>query len=179
MGERARRAAIRAEYDPENPTYQSTPQTAGTVVSSFIDKKIAHGVSKTNKAYTMWCKAAGKRAASHTMAVWVNEKKDPVELVVYLDNNSLIVDYTTNAELYMDRLSYIGFPVSGLKFRLSNKVTKNKAAVTDSQESSKDELPPLTPQEKKQIEDECKNLPARIKKNASNAMEMSLRRQKL
>lgn len=177
MGERQRRNFIRQNYDPDNPSYQHAPQTAGEVVNSYIDKKISTGLSKTNKAYVMWCKAAGKRAASHTMAVWINEKKKPVELVVYLDNNSLIVDYTTNAELYIDRLNYIGFPVSGLKFRLSNKVSKKSHK--DAFKNSELELPELSYDEIQQIEEECKNLPLSIKKNAFKAMEMSLRRQKL
>lgn len=180
MGERAKRKLERQQYDPYDPKCQHNAVTAKEALTSFMNNKLASNLSLTHTAFLKWCEAAGKRAANHTMAVWVNEKKSPVELVVYIDNSSLIVDYTTNAELYIDRLAYIGFPVSGLKFRLSNKTkSPNTDVVQQNKKLSVNNLPELSEEEKTFIKSECEKLPSEYRENVSKAMELSFRYQKL
>lgn len=180
MQEKYKRYLEREEYDPLDPAKQHDAKTSSELVKAFLNKKISSGLSLTSKAYVKWCEVAGSRAASHTMAVWVNDKnphKDP-ELVVYLDTNTLIADYTTNAEIYIDRLLYADFPISKLTFRLSNKVRQTQQSL-DSQEEKEEELPELSSSELQEIEVLCSNLSPNLKASASRAMELSLRRQKL
>lgn len=179
MGSRKERAFERENYIEDEPSQQHQLQSAKNLMDTFINKEVSSGISKTNLAFIKWREVAGKRGAKHTKAVWLNEdtrQKYP-ELIVYLDNNSLIYDYTTNADLYIDRLNYLNFPVSNIRFRLSNKVEDE--TLEKETEYQEEELPELTQEEILEIEEKCKNLNPSIKSNAIKAMEFSLRRQKL
>ena len=74
-----------------------------------------------------WHAAVGARERDHTRAVYLAEPDDPKNrsgvrtLVVYVDSNSVLQDFRTNAELYQLKLAHYGLTVDRLDFRLSNK----------------------------------------------------------
>ena len=180
------RALERAEYDPLDPAKQHEPAQAGRLVSSYVDGRVLKGASEASRALVTWRRIAGKRAAKHTVAVWLNRPKAGgglPELVVYLDGNALMQDLTTNAELYVERLAYAGLEVARVRFRLSRKAGQQAPAAAGEPaarpEPAPDELPPLTALERARVAEACSRLPDEIRPSASKAMELSLRRQKL
>lgn len=183
----SKRARERAEYDPLDPAKQHEPEQAGALVASFLDGRSLAGVSDASRALMTWRRICGRRAASHTVAVWLNRPKKGSglpELVVYLDGNALMADLTTNAELFCDRMAWAGMPVARVRFRLSRKA--GSTGVRDSPAVSRQrtsparpaELPPLTPAEAAQVAQACAQLPDRLRESASEAMSLSLRRQR-
>lgn len=183
------RALERAEYDPLDPAKQHAPAQAGSLVSSYIDGRVLKGASDASRALVTWRRIAGKRAAKHTVAVWLNRPKrgDGLpELVVYLDGNALMQDLTTNAELFVERLAYAGLEVARVRFRLSRKAGQQAQAQSESPAAgtapaadlAADELPPLTALERARVAAAAANLPDELRPSASKAMELSLRRQK-
>lgn len=181
MKEQYKRYLERQLYDPNDPTKQHSALSTTELFSSLLDEKLSKGISLTSKAYIKWCEIAGSRAASHTMAVWVNEnnQKEYPDLIVYIDSSTLLADFTTNAELYKERLIYANFPVESIKFRLSNKVGKKKTIQPQTTQIKDIELPELTEQEKLYVQELCKNLNGSLQASASRAMELSLKVQKL
>lgn len=184
------RALERAEYDPLDPAKQHAPAQAGSLVSSYIDGRVLKGASEASRALVTWRRIAGKRAAKHTVAVWLNRPKrgdGPPELVVYLDGNALMQDLTTNAELFVERLAYAGLEVARVRFRLSRKAGQQTQAQPESPAAGTSpaadhaacELPPLTALERARVAAAAANLPDELRPSASKAMELSLRRQKL
>lgn len=116
------RRAEREQYDPEDPAKQHEPLAARELLQRFLSQDMAAGVSSVSRAMWAWRRAAGSRAARHTVAVWLGNPQGPrnlPELVVYLDGNALMADLTTNAELYVERLSCVGLEVSRVRFRFS------------------------------------------------------------
>lgn len=184
------RALERAEYDPLDPAKQHAPAQAGSLVSSYLDGRVLKGASDASRALVTWRRIAGKRAAKHTVAVWLNRPKrgdGPPELVVYLDGNALMQDLTTNAELFVERLAYAGLEVARVRFRLSRKAGQQTQAQPESPaagtapaaDHAACELPPLTALERARVAAAAANLPDGLRPSASKAMELSLRRQKL
>lgn len=184
------RALERAEYDPLDPAKQHAPAQAASLVSSYIDGRVLKGASDASRALVTWRRIAGKRAAKHTVAVWLNRPKrgDGLpELVVYLDGNALMQDLTTNAELFVERLAYAGLEVARVRFRLSRKAGQQAQAQPESPaagtapaaDHAACELPPLTALERARVAAAAANLPDELRPSASKAMELSLRRQKL
>lgn len=175
------RAAARSVYDPLDPAKQHPAATAADVVAAYVDKRVVRGASDVNKALHAWRKVCGKRAAKHTVAVWLNKPKSGVglpELVVYLDGNALMVDLTTNAELFVDRLSYEGLEVARVRFKLSRKAGE-RAIAQEEPSRAEEELPPLSTIEAARIADKVSGLDPRLRDTASKAMEYSIRRAKL
>lgn len=190
MATRGSRWLERREYDPLDPAKQHAPAQAGSLVSSYIDGRVLKGASDASRALVTWRRIAGKRAAKHTVAVWLNRPKrgDGLpELVVYLDGNALMQDLTTNAELFVERLAYAGLEVARVRFRLSRKAGQQAQAQSESPaagtapaaDHAADELPPLTALERARVAAAAANLPDELRPSASKAMELSLRRQKL
>lgn len=183
------RALERAEYDPLDPAKQHAPAQAGSLVSSYIDGRVLKGASDASRALVTWRRIAGKRAAKHTVAVWLNRPKKGdglPELLVYLDGNALMQDLTTNAELFVERLAYAGLGVARVRFRLSRKAGQQAqaqpeapaAGTAPAADHAVCELPPLTALECARVATAVANLPDELRPSASKAMELSLRRQK-
>ncbi len=184
MAQSRKRRLERMEYDPLDPAKQHEPQEVGALVSSFVDKNLMAGASAASLALTTWKRVAGRRAAKHTVAVWLSEPRGRAalpDLIVYLDGHALMVDLTTNAELYVDRLAHAGLEVGHVRFKLSKKAGQRREEPPEQREgrSVEAELPPLTPLERAHVEAATMHLSPKIRANASKAMEMSLRRAKL
>ena len=179
------RAMARRDYDPLDPAQQHAPKTACELIRTYLDNHVLAGAHDSSRVFALWCLVAGRRVGKHTMAVWAGHpkgaKEGPPELVVYLDGNALMADLTTNAELYVDRLAYAGFPVAQVRFRLSRKAGQATSSCVHTAPSSTDAapyLPPLSAQERDEVELACAQLPTRLRDSASEAMRLSLRRNK-
>lgn len=184
MAQSRERRRERLEYDPLDPAKQHEPKTVASAVSALVDGNLLAGASAASLALTTWKRVAGRRAAKHTVAVWLSEPKGRAnlpDLVVYLDGHALMVDLTTNAELYVDRLAHAGLEVGHVRFKLSKKAgqPREESPSKPSVHPAEPPLPPLTPMERAHVTAATNNLPPEIRENASKAMEMSLRRAKL
>lgn len=185
MGQSRKRWLERMEYDPLDPAKQHKPETAADLVSGYLDARLARGANKTLQALTIWRNIAGKRASKHTVAVWLSDPAGPrnlPDLVVYLDGNALMVDLSTNAELYVDRLAHAGLEVAHVRFKLSRKagqIAQQRMAAAEGPADEPPELPALTPYERTRIAADVERIPASMREDVSKAMEMSLRRAKV
>lgn len=114
------------------------------------------------------------------------------ELYVYLDGNALMADLSTNADLYRERLAYVGLPVSAVRFRLSRHAAEHRAALreesaagaratvspTASAAAPVRPLPELSLAEEARVREACASLPDGLRQKASEAMRSSLRWEK-
>lgn len=182
MASSRKRWLERREYDPLDPAKQHEVESAGSVVSSFLDKKMSKGTGEVGRALACWRKVCGKRVARHTVAVWLNRPQgaDLPELIVYLDGNTLMADLTTDAEMYQERLAFAGLEVERVKFRLSRKAGQPMEAKAKIAASEPVELPSLTAYEQARVEQSCSVIADdKMRAAASEAMKNSLRRSKL
>lgn len=183
MASSRKRWLERREYDPLDPAKQHEVTSAGSVVSSFLDKRMSKGTGEVGRALACWRKVCGKRVTRHTVAVWLNRPEGGglPELIVYLDGNTLMADLTTDAEMYQERLAFAGLEVERVKFRLSRKA--GQAAETRAGESAKPEpveLPGLSAYEQARVEQATSVITDdKMRAAASEAMKNSLRRSKL
>jgi hypothetical protein len=181
MASSRRRWQERREYDPLDPAKQHEVKSAASVVSSLLDSKIGAGTSEVGRALSVWRRVCGKRAAKHTVAVWLNKPEDGKslpELIVYLDGNTLMVDLTTDAEMYQERLAFEGLEVSKVSFKLSRKAGE-KRETSQEKKPEREVLPTLSAYEEARVDEAVATLDPRIKENASEAMKNSIRRAKL
>lgn len=172
----------RREYDPLDPAKQHKVETAASVVSAFVDKRVAKGTSEVGRALSCWRSVCGKRAAKHTVAVWLNQPKEGglPELIVYLDGNTLMADLTTDAEMYQERLAYAGLEVERVKFRLSRKAGQASERPKQRNQETVASLPDLSSYERAQVVQATSVIKdPKMREAASEAMENSLRRAKL
>ena len=78
------------------------------------------------------------------VAVWLSEPRGRAslpDLVVYLDGHALMVDLTTNAELYVDRLAHAGLEVGHVRFKLSKKAGQRREERGETSEPVRAALP--------------------------------------
>ena len=182
MASSRKRWIERREYDPFDPAKQHEVASAGSVVSSFVNKKISKGTGEVGRALACWRKVCGKRVAKHTVAVWLNRPKEGglPEFIVYLDGNTLMADLTTDAEMYQERLAFAGLEVERVKFRLSRKAGQATEEKIKPVASEPVELPGLSAYEQARVEQATSVLKDdKIRAAASEAMKNSLRRSKL
>ena len=100
-------------------------------------------------------------------------------LGVYVDSHVMATDFGVNKDIYLARLANIGFAVSGIEFIVSREGYRAGKAREVAKESAPEALPELSPQEAVEVESLTAQLPDTIRENASKAIAMSLRRQKL
>lgn len=118
-------------------------------------------------------------------------------LHVYLDSHVLIQDFSTDLPLYQAKMAQAGLPVKKIVFQLSKKAgqtshvntekplsstakTRSKTQPTNPQNEKKiplSELPQLTPEDAKKIQETIKHLPPELQKAAVSAMSSSMRRE--
>lgn len=190
MNVTSNRRREREEYDPLDPAKQHAPVAAGALVSSYLDERMLVGATDASRALVTWRRIAGRRAAKHTVAVWLNRPKSGdglPEMVVYLDGNALMADLTTNAELYVERLAYAGLPVARVRFRLSRKAGQTVesgvpgAIAASARKDSFGARPPrpeLTAAEHARVKASCAQLPESLRTSAEIALENSIRKEK-
>lgn len=134
-----------------------------TNLSSLIDGVIgngySNGLSETQKATKAWYQANGKKEETHTCGVWLMEANKAGELptlVVYIDTNVMMQDFTTNKDIYKMRLERMGLKVADIQFRLS-KWKKGEGPGSTKKSTEKEEKKPfeeLSPDEIREIDEE-------------------------
>ncbi|WP_051353706.1 hypothetical protein [Atopobium fossor] len=162
---------------------QNHISTAAEIVTGLFNSELSSGLSDNQKAYRAWFSANGKFEQAHTCGVFLKDmstqKCAPV-LYVYLDKSGILQDFTTNKEIYLIRLTHIGFEVSDIQFRLSKypkHSLKTDGVDIKTSVSDKPSLQPATIQQKNQAEQMTKNLSEPLKTKVYNAIISSMRRQ--
>jgi hypothetical protein len=160
-------------------------------LSSLLDGVVrtdmrAH-MSDAQRARAAWYGANGDVERKHTAGVFldtspVKKGRDPV-LCVYVDSHARLSDFSANKEIYLARLHGYGLQVSGIRFRLSDSRHMRKAESgtyqTLGHREEKVELPELSAEQRRRVEDMTHDLPDGLREKARRAMELSLRRELL
>lgn len=150
-----------------------------SLLSQQTDMLLQKGSSQ-KKAFTIWISCVSERERKHTKAVYVKENKNALPtLIVYIDTPVLLQDFLTNKNLYIDRLTYAGFAVKDVDFKVSRYATQQtKHARPLIEEQTKNPLPELSQEEKTYIHEQTAKLDKDIASSVSRAMEASFRKNK-
>lgn len=158
------------------------PERVGSLVGEVVNDRMAAKMSSNQRAAAAWYRANGDREHKHTTGVFLKRARvagaAPI-LGVYVDSHVMATDFGVNKDIYLARLANIGFAVSGIEFIVSRKGYRAGKAREMAKESAPEVLPELSPQEAVEVESLTAQLPDAIRENASKAIAMSLRRQKL
>lgn len=113
----------------------------GEALQSFIQNSFDKKLTLQQKANRAWFSANGKFEQKHTCGVFLKQlddlRKAPV-LYVYLDNNAIMQDFTTNKDIYLIRLHHAGFELSDIQFKLSKTKKKQSDGVGPKADGSVD-----------------------------------------
>lgn len=156
-------------------------------ISSVLDEMMGRGawarLSRNRRAAMAWFKANGDVERRHTSGVYLKRAAAgglPPVLVVYVDSHSRLTDFMANREIYLVRLAAVGFEVSGVEFRLSREPAREAQSSGKVEPSPATvELPPLTDAERRRADELTADLPEPLRQRARDAMELSMRREKL
>lgn len=153
--------------------------SAGSAINEYVHKHLSHGLSTTSRAAQAWWRSNGALEHRHTQGIYLKEykTKDPV-LYVYIDTSSLLVDFTTNKNIYLERLAYHGFHVSDIQFRRSRKGRRNQAVTPQTAKESAIPVKPLSQGENERIDAMCKNLPESLQERVSDTMKLMISRKR-
>ena len=159
------------------------PESAGSLLNDLLDHDLSRGVSAARTAARLWHRANGDFERRHTCGVFLKDLsargEDPI-LIVYIDSNAVMQDFTTNREIYRLRLANQGFSVSDVQFKLS-KYGHGSPSVGGGAATEKTvchELPGPTEEQVAIVRDACANLPESIRGKVCEAMISSMRRQR-
>lgn len=97
------------------------PHSIQELTNSYLTRATSKEISLTTQATIAWNKSTTESGRKHTQAIYVSQKTTPPTLVVYLDSSALIQDFQTDHLLYEQRMAHVGFPVTSVCFKLSNK----------------------------------------------------------
>lgn len=155
----------------------------GEVLSKGVYGRRPTSLTIQQKAREAWLGANGDLERRHTCGVFLREDatKDGLPLlVVYIDSSSMIQDFSTDKDLYINRLRHAGFVVGDLRFKLSREGRgRGDGATTKESSVSSDSLPPLSKEERDYVNSSVSALPEAIRESAREAMDLSLRWNKL
>lgn len=152
---------------------------------SLFDSSAIQRMNSIKKAGMYWNVVNGDFERDHTCGLYViPPKKYHVgpTLVVYLDNSSVLQDFLTNKDLYMERMTYQGFPVQDIRFKISHSAVQRGANLRDSGLDWSDaqdtkSLPELSAQQLAEIKEQIKDRPEKIQAMVLKPMIQSYRRQ--
>lgn len=156
-------------------------------LSSFMQATFTKQLSEQQKAYRAWYSANGDFEHRHTCGLYLNTKvgqNKPPALIVYLDTNAIMQDFTTNKDIYLIRLQNIGFEVSDIQFRLSKEPKKQSAPqkiedLKQNQETLVTDKVDLTDEEILWAQEMAQRAPEAIRENVYKAIIASVARQRL
>ena len=161
----------------------SRPESISTLMRDVLDVQMARSMTDNQRAAFAWAKANGDRERKHTTGVFLKRSRvrgaAPI-LGVYVDSHAMATDFSVNKEIYLARLANIGYEVSGIEF-LPTRNRPRKTAEKTSRRETQDvaELPELDAQELEAIESMVSGLPESLRSQASQAILLSKRREKL
>lgn len=158
-------------------------QSIGDILSKGVYGRRPAALTVQQKARETWLRSNGDLERKHTCGVFLKENatKDGLPLlVVYIDSSSMIQDFSTDKDLYIDRLRHAGFVVGDLRFKLSREKVVDKGIGTAVDEPLQPEpLPTLSKEEKAYVDSSVAALPDTIRESVREAMDSSLRWNKL
>lgn len=124
------------------------------LVSSYLSGSLGRELSANQRAARAWYGVCLERERNHTCGVFLKEEDDKLPLlVVYLDTNVIMQDFSTNKEIYLLRLESIGFPVSDIHFRLSKFKREQRVEASPTEEGERIPTRELTAEEMREIDD--------------------------
>lgn len=145
-------------------------------------------MSDAQAAARAWYACNGDLEHRHTTGVYVRQARGPQAapvLGVYVDTHACLNDFSMRKDIYLTRLAFAGFEVSGIEFRLSRQeYIDRRASRPKADAPSKDRplLAPLTHEEKNAARTIAAGLaptvPEELKSRVSRVVELSLSREK-
>lgn len=168
---------IDPEYLRQHQT-SASPTAVADLLKQITGSSMRSHLNDNQRCALAWSEANGDRERDHTTGVFLAPSRvkgaDP-RLIVYVDNNSCITDFSTNSDIYLARLANWGLALSGIAFRLGHSKRKK---ISSNSSTTIPKLPPLTEKEHAYITKMVKNLPPELKEKARYAIELSIRRTK-
>lgn len=158
----------------------------GVLEDYFRSPDVTAKIGEGHSAGLAWHSVIGDIERKHTTGVFVGKSRHPGEdavLCVYVDSKMRCVDFRANREIYLARLSAMGYHFSDVRF-LENRrpVAKREATAGPGEKRpaarTSRQTEPLTAEETAQIGAACAGLPQKLRESVSKAMSASLRRQK-
>lgn len=175
----------------KNNHRQHTESSLSSLLSSCITNPALAKIKKQKASAAAWNAVIGDIERKHTTGVFVIEPKIkgryPI-LGVFVDSSSVLVDFNVNKEMYLLRLTHLGYKFDDILFKLS-KYTQAKpvfkpqtiksSCVSPALQQTLAPLPALSPQEIEFAEHTVQNLPSTLRTSALKAVKATLQRQKL
>lgn len=193
--ERARRASAQRdaahnlepnrEYERARERAAANPATsAGRLVRGVLGGSGGAKLSRNQLAARAWYSCNGDMERRHTTGVYLRAGRNPSAapvMGVYVDSHAYMQNFLANRDLYLSRLAFYGFQVSGIEFRLSKK--QYVAARQEAKpQPKKAMLAPLSGEERHEVDQLVgqldPKLPDSLKKVVSRAVSLSFQRQK-
>ena len=150
-----------------------TTTSLSDAVSHVLHQEEQSPAGRISAATRAWYQANGTLEEKHTVGTFLRTADGkPTILIVYIDSNVLLHDFTTKREMYRDRLANIGFEVDEVQFKMSRyrKGQRPEGIIPHTQKGSVKPLPKLSNDEISEIQQQTKNLPPHLKETVSKAM---------
>ena len=152
-------------------------------MGGLLDEHMASRMTANQRAAAAWHRANGDRERMHTTGVFLKRPRvagaAPI-LGVYVDSHIMATDFGVNKDIYLARLANIGFAVSGIDFIPSREGYRTaQTRPKETAPSPSPVLPELSETERKEVQSLVADLPSELRERASQAIELSKRKQKL
>ena len=158
------------------------PEAVSSLLHEVVDGQMAQSMNANQRAAYAWARANGDRERNHTTGVFLKRARRsglaPI-LCVYVDSHAMATDFGVNKDIYLARLSNVGFEVSGIEFLPSRVRRKRDGAQREKKKESNvpAPLPELTETERAEVESLVADLPASIRDRATEAIIRMKRRE--
>ena len=137
------------------------------------------GTNWTYRVTRAWFAVNGDTERAHTVGTFVAPPRRagalPV-LVVYVDSKSCEVDFMANREVYLARLAQAGLSFSEVRFKQSKRPAPDRSR--RAAEAAAPELPQLSVEEERGLEELLANVPEELRASVSQAVRVSMRAEK-
>ena len=165
-----------SEIEREARERAEAPSSLGDILEGVQN---VPGTNWTYRVTRAWFAVNGDTERAHTVGTFVEPPRRagalPV-LVVYVDSKSCEVDFMANREVYLARLAQAGLSFSEVRFKQSKRPApdRSRRAV----EAPAPELPQLSAEEERGLEELLANVPEELRASVSQAVRVSMRAEK-
>ena len=165
-----------SEIEREARERAEAPSSLGDILEGVQN---VPGTNWTYRVTRAWFAVNGDTERQHTVGTFVAPPRRagalPV-LVVYVDSKSCEVDFMANREVYLARLAQAGLSFSEVHFKQSKRPApdRSRRAV----EAPAPELPQLSAEEERGLEELLANVPEELRASVSQAVRVSMRAEK-
>ena len=153
---------------------RDTPRVGECNLSQLMDgimNRIDDGQGdRTRRVQRVWLTVNGDIEREHTMGIYLREGKAGETLIVYVDSQALVQDFTVNRHLYLGRMAMAGVELADIQFRRSRYRRKKPAHDVPSADVRESEPPELDKALQERLERECEGLPPKLKDVVSEAL---------